>query len=965
MKTTVKVLVFTLLTVGLVLACTSPLAAARPGVIQFNVADGSRSLVPEGISGFEITVSADGMTPITVTLASGQLTATIEVPAGPNRLVSVKAKNSANQFQYKGSASLDVVAGVTHPLDVRLAEAFAVSYFANAVGTSGSVPVEPDLFLPNEAVTVRGNTGNLTRPGYSLAAWNTLADGSGTSRTSGQTLPMVVGGLELHAVWQPVNYTITYVLNGGTNHVSNPATYTIESPLISLENPTGPYIFVGWFSDASFTTQVFGIAAGSTGNRTLYAKWDIPTYNLVFDPNGAGVSGTMADFPMQQGSVSNIPANTFSRSAYTFQGWNTQADGSGTAYGNGVSITMGATDILLYAQWQPVVYTVSYVLNGGTNHGSNPASFTIESPNLMLYDPTNGVIVFEGWYSFPDFSGAVVTDIPTGSTGNRTLYAKWQIPMINIIFQQNGGLGSMPDQVVPENTMIALQSNTFTRTGYAFIGWNTMSDGSGTLYGNMADITVGTTDITLYAQWDAEIYTVTFDAQGGSAPVPASKGVTYDSSYGPLATTSRAGYTFGGWWTGAGGTGMEILEVTTVVTAGSHPLFAKWNPIVYQIGYYPNGGSGTDFTNNHNYNDMINLEPNTFTRPGHDFAGWGENPGGPVVYADNQPVTVVNHLTLYAQWTPQQYTVTFDAVGGSAPVPASKLVTYNSTYGALASTTSPGYNFLGWYTAPSGMGDLVETITPVTITANQTLFAHWEPLEFQITFQPNGGVGSAYTQNKFTDETSPLASNTFTRPGFVFVGWSTAVNPAVGSAADYTDMANFTMPPSNVTLYAVWHYAAYAMGDIGPSGGWIFYDKGFMSDGWRYMEAASNTVGEWANIPWAPANGAHNTPETDIGFGITHTEDLRLFGPGYAAWLCWDLSVDYGGNTYNDWFLPSRDELAAMRSALYPTPGNLVGEYWSTSEQDEFNAYLIVMSTGIPTQHGKTATASVRAVRRF
>jgi uncharacterized repeat protein (TIGR02543 family) len=146
-------------------------------------------------------------------------------------------------------------------------------------------------------------------------------------------------------------------------------------------------------------------------------------------------------------------------------------------------------------------------------------------------------------------------------------------------------------------------------------------------------------------------YTVMFDAQSGSTPVPTSKSVTYGSTYGTLATTSRAGYTFGGWWTGAGGTGTEVTAATTV--------------------------------------------------------------------------TITAAQTLYAKWMANSYTVTFDAQGGSTPVPTSKSVTYGSTYGTLATTSRAGYAFGGWWTGAGGTGAEVTAATTVTVTAAQTLYAKW------------------------------------------------------------------------------------------------------------------------------------------------------------------------------------------------------------------------------------------------
>ncbi len=165
-------------------------------------------------------------------------------------------------------------------------------------------------------------------------------------------------------------------------------------------------------------------------------------------------------------------------------------------------------------------------------------------------------------------------------------------------------------------------------------------------------VVTATANHTLYARWTANSYTVTFNAEGGAAPNPASKSVTFGATYGPLATTSRAGYTFAGWWTGPGGTGTQVLTTTVVATASNH--------------------------------------------------------------------------TLYARWTANTYTVTFNAEGGSAPNPASKSVTFGATYGPLATTSRAGYTFAGWWTGPGGTGTQVLTTTVVATANNHTLYAKWE-----------------------------------------------------------------------------------------------------------------------------------------------------------------------------------------------------------------------------------------------
>ena len=90
------------------------------------------------------------------------------------------------------------------------------------------------------------------------------------------------------------------------------------------------------------------------------------------------------------------------------------------------------------------------------------------------------------------------------------------------------------------------------------------------------------------ALWTLDTYTVTFDAQGGTNADPASKIVTYDDAYDVLAATTRTGYTFAGWWTGAGGTGTEVTAATIVTLTAAQTLYAKWT---YTVTFDGQGGT--------------------------------------------------------------------------------------------------------------------------------------------------------------------------------------------------------------------------------------------------------------------------------------------------------------------------------------------------------------------------------------
>jgi uncharacterized repeat protein (TIGR02543 family) len=175
------------------------------------------------------------------------------------------------------------------------------------------------------------------------------------------------------------------------------------------------------------SSAVSGIAAGSTGDKTFYAKWTPITYTVQYNANGG--TGTTASSAHTYGTARTLSANGFTRTGYTFGGWAAQADGGGTGYTDEQSVsdlssTQDAT-VNLYAKWTAITYAISYELYGSTNPEENPASYTIESAAITFAAPTRTGYTFKGWYDNAAFTGSAVTGIPIGSTGNKTLYAQW------------------------------------------------------------------------------------------------------------------------------------------------------------------------------------------------------------------------------------------------------------------------------------------------------------------------------------------------------------------------------------------------------------------------------------------------------------------------------------------------------------------------------------------------------------
>ncbi len=568
-------------------SCESPLAILGPGLVRVELGSASGRAVPSVVSAVELTVKADDMDSLAVALAAPSYAASVEVPAGKARIFSVVARDATGVARYAGDASLDVKGGKSIDLSISLAAVYRLTYDGNGAA-SGTAPVDPAYYRAGATATVLGNTGTLALPGRILEGWTENAAGSGAVHKPGDPLTMPASDLTLYAKWVYPTYAITYHLNGGSAH-SNPATYTEASLPLTLTPATwGANAFEGWYSDPGLATYVASIPAGTTGDIDLYAGWILPT--ISFDPNGG--TGSMAPQQAPAGDSLTLASVAFSRPGYAPSGWNTASNGSGTAYGLGATITMPASDTMLYAQWSANSYTVTFDAQGGsptgttrsvgfgsaygTPPGAARTGYTLERWNTA----SNG--------SGTDVSGGTVLSIPS----DHTIYAIWTPNDYMVHFDINGGDGgSMADQSITFGTSQSLSANAFSRTGHAFAGWNTLANGSGTPYANGASFTMSVAGQTLYAQWNANSYTVTFDAQGGTGPTPPSQSATFGQPYGTLATTTKAGYAFSGWWTGIGGTGSQALPGTTMAIPGPQTLYAHWLP-----GFSGGDGSvGTPF----------------------------------------------------------------------------------------------------------------------------------------------------------------------------------------------------------------------------------------------------------------------------------------------------------------------------------------------------------------------------------
>ena len=277
--------------------------------------------------------------------------------------------------------------------------------------------------VSDSAVNVhKGAPVALTAPsktGYRFKSWATRSGEEGNYRyTDYDTNGPTNTDLALFAQWEAVSYAIAYDLGGGTNAVGNPASYTVESETITLAAPErAGYEFKGWVNAQN--EPVTKIEKGSTGDVAVKATWQAVSYTIAYDlGGGTNASGNPASYTVESETITLAAPE---RAGYEFKGW-VNAQNEPIA-----KIEKGSTgNVTVRATWQVISYTISYELNEGTLEGENPTAYTVESETIALASPERAGYEFKGWYPDAEFAGEAVTEIAKGTTGNLSLYAKWE-----------------------------------------------------------------------------------------------------------------------------------------------------------------------------------------------------------------------------------------------------------------------------------------------------------------------------------------------------------------------------------------------------------------------------------------------------------------------------------------------------------------------------------------------------------
>ena len=548
-------------------------------------------------------------------------------------------------------------------------------------------------------------------------------------------------------------YTVTLDTAGGDP--IRPIQYTVESEAFQLPTPvrTG-YIFLGWTGEGITEPQkAMEIPQGSTGDRTYTANWQVIEYTIITLLEGGNAGSSQVYFYTVEQTVT-LPTPT--RTGYTFLGWT--GEGITTPQPN-VTIPKGSTGDKKYIEnWELTEYNITMDLNGGS--GQEKVVYTMTDEDFELPTPTRNGYEFVGWTGEGITTPQTEVIIPTGSTGNRTYTANWEIITYTISVYKGDGSVAQPISYTVETPDFALQPPT--RTGYEFLGWQRL-DGYAPGEKQMnVTIPKGTTgDRTYTGCWQAIAYTITLDTSGGNALDAIS--YTVESDPITLPTPVRTGYTFLG-WTGEGITTPQTQVIIPTGSTGNKAYTANWKVIEYTITLDTNGGPVVS--------PIKYTVEDTFTlpyihRPGYEFAGWTLDGSGMI---PAMPLIIyygtTGDLRYKAEWRLAEYTITMDLDGGSGQEKVVYTITDEDF--ELPTPTRNGYEFVGW-TGERITTPQTSVRIPKGSTGNKAYTANWKVIRYTITLVTNGGAVIASIRYTVEDSvTLPIPPE---RPGYEFAGW--------------------------------------------------------------------------------------------------------------------------------------------------------------------------------------------------
>jgi len=563
------------------------------------------------------------------------------------------------------------------------------------------------------------------------------------------------------ALYDVIDYDITYNLDGGNNDVNNPSSYNIEDEDITLEPATkDSFTFKGWFDNPEFTGDPITVIDNETLQAvTLYASFELAMFDVTYVLDGGDNDpSNLPQFLIAEG----LTLADASKTGYTFEGWFTDA-----AFTNEVTeIAIGTSeDVTLYAQFEIIDYNITYELDNGNNDVNNPDTYTVLD-TITLEDASKTGYTFEGWFTDDSFTNEVTT-IDLGTTDDITLYAKFETINYTITYELEGGTNDSNNPLTfTVEEEITLEDAS--KIGYTFEGWYT----DDAFTNRVTSISLGTSEnVTLYADFDIIDYGITYNLNNGDNDTDNPIIYNVESDTIILEAPTREGYSFNG-WTNADETISYLFILSGSI--GDVDLYAQWTINTYIVTLIPEGVFNSNFSNltqtvEHG-SSLIDVSDPTLN--GYEFKYWTD---GESTYSTTQllDLSITAPITFVAVFEADEVdpeTQTYVVFYVDDGFVTSEEVSEGGTLQNVPTPQTPsGFTFVEWVLGGSSVD-----VTSMTVTQDTVLIAVYEadeeePVEPETPIEATRDTdndGYTFTEGTATLNGNPYVSGTaITEPG--------------------------------------------------------------------------------------------------------------------------------------------------------------------------------------------------------
>lgn len=677
---------------------------------------------------------------------------------------------------------------------------------------------------------------------------------------------LVTTDLNLIASFTINSYQVKLVFHDKTTTTNVNYGGTVSKPSDSETDRDG-YDFDGWFNNDVSTTEQYDFATLVTGPITLTAKWTAIEYTITYNVVENGTAPANGTYTIEDAVTLATPTDI--PAGYTFIGWCNNAELTGTAVKTIAKGSMG--NRVYYAK---ITQNATVNLTFNYNYGETPETATMPvvsgtAGEALDPAPTRTGYTFKGWYTTAECTTAYTFPI---MEEDDTVYALWEANKHSVTFMTLGGSAVTGYDEIEYGATITAPTPP-TRDGYDFGGWykeNTFAT-AWKFAGETDPDTMPDADLILYAKWNKNTFTVSFDTNGGTpATIAPITGVSKNSVITAPTAPTKTDSDFVGWYTAAtcecGETCTHLWNFATSKVTADITLYARWTKKTFTVTFDTNGGTPATIApiTGVEYGTPITA-PAKPEKVGYDFKGWLKD-GAAYTFGTG----VTSNFTLTAKWEAHPYTVNY-YVGDGANNEANS-TTYTVEMGTdgvvtLEDAIPPtGYDFGGWYTAAEG-GSLVTTISLSDFADGDEINLHavYTIKTFTVTFDLNyTGSTNPTATVEYNKAVAPADIPTPTRANYTFGGWFTDKACSTGNG-----WVSTTKITTNTTVYAKWTAIVLADG-VYADGEFVKALSSNSTDNkqWK-VENAPLTAGSKLTFWW---KGAQSTTNVYVRGGVDNGE---------------------------------------------------------------------------------------------